>query len=82
MAILTSRVVFIALQTIMTIIVFSLFVAAESGEIQFRTFFVGFVIIWSLGMLYTAMMPWINTNIRIGFGIFTIIMTMLYINAL
>jgi len=81
-AIFTSRFVFFATQAFMTCIVFGLLVAAEAGEIQFRTAFISFVVIWGIGVLYTVLMPWINKSGKIGLGIFTVIMSVFYYNAL
>jgi len=81
-AIFTSRLVFLAIQVFMTCIVFGLVAAAETGEIQFRTSFISFVAIWILGVLYTILMPWINKSRKIGLGIFTVIMSVFYYNAL
>jgi len=81
-AIFSSRFVFYAFQLIFTFIGFGLLVSADSGEIEWRTFFISFAVFWLVGMTYTILMPWIDKNIRIGLGIFTAIMSILYFNAL
>jgi len=80
--IFTSRFVFYSFQLIFTFIIFGLLVSADSGEIEWRTFFTYFVVFWFVGMVYTVLMPWIDKSLRIGLGIFTTIMSVLYFNAL
>jgi len=81
-SIFTSRFVFYAFQLIFTFIIFGLLVSAESGEIEWRTFFICFVVFWLVGMVYTVLMPWVDKSTRIGLGIFTAIMSVVYFNAL